>query len=190
LDRDRPFEGIFAHLTHQCGENPDVAGLIAITTIDHQTQKPISCSSLISPETKAGPFGANASTYLTGYVKIDFKSISLIPSAYSIKPVRTAPTRATWASLYSTYPLPQESGTQRVPASTLCFEGSNDDMLWEKLDSQPKSILANNDTQHSFEISTATRFRFLRFVIHDALSNHSIWLHAIELFGLLRKCHQ
>jgi hypothetical protein len=73
------------------------------------------------------------------------------------------------------------------------FEGSNDDSKWELLHSQTNSTaLTGNDKEASFEFSSSSTFRFLRFVMVGQNSNghyqHS--LQGLEVFGRLitEKC--
>jgi hypothetical protein len=168
LDRNRPFDGVFAHLSRQCGENPHNAGLVAISANDR-------CSSFVCHDlVSEGKQWRSESADVDHYVKIDLKDLRLTPSAYSVK---------THGSLW----------TGRLFVRSWRFEGSNDDSRWEVLDSHANSDeLMGDDRENSFAISTTTRFRFLRFIQAGVNSSNSRFfcLQRLEAFGLLQSIRQ
>jgi hypothetical protein len=164
LDRDRPFDGVFAHLWRQCGESPHTAGLIAISANEELSS--YECINLLS---EGKPF-LSSNAAVDHYVKIDLKEMSLIPSGYSVK-AHGVP----WKGIHF--------------VRSWRFEGSNDDSKWEVLDSHTNSEeLVGSDKEVSFAISTTSRFRFLRFIQTGVNSSNSLYLalQRLETFGLLR----
>jgi hypothetical protein len=161
LDRSRPFDGVFACLSRQCGENPHNTGLIAISANDDLAY--YKCHELIS----AGKSWTSNNNAVDHYVKVDLKNLRLVPSGYSVKTHNS------------------EWGDGRFVRSWR-FEGSNDDSTWEVLDSHTNSDeLMGNDKEVSFAISTTTQFRFLRFIQTGLNSSgyHSLRLQRWEIFG-------
>jgi hypothetical protein len=169
LDESHPFEGIFAHLWSKCGQNPHNAGLIFISANDESNQPKFGCHDLISHESKAGKWWGTNSKKIEHFVKIDLKDLRLCPSAYSVKTHNTS-----WSPGYF--------------LRSWRFEGSNDDSNWELLHSQTNSTALNgNDKEASFEFSSSSTFRFLRFVMTGQNSNgdHQFSLQNLEVFGRL-----
>jgi hypothetical protein len=168
LDRDRPFDGIFAYLWRQCGENPHTAGLIEISVNDDFANRPYKCYDLLSE----GKWWASGNASVDHYVQIDLKDLRLVPSGYSVKTHGS-----TWAK-----------GGCFVRSWR--FEGSNDDSKWKVLDSHTDSDkLMGHDKEVSFAISTARTFRFLRFIQTDRNSSgyRHLGLQRLELFGRLER---
>jgi hypothetical protein len=164
LDRDRPFEGVFAYLGRQCGKNPQDAGLIAISADD--VASGYKDYDLLSE----GRLFASGGTAVDHYVKIDLKEIGLVPSGYSVK----------------THGSPA-NGINFVRSWR--FEGSNDDSEWEVLDNHTNSDeLMGNNKEVSFMISTTTQFRFLRFIMTGVNSSGygHLFLQRLEIFGHLQ----
>jgi hypothetical protein len=166
LHPNRPFDGVFAHLWRQCGQNPHIAGLIEISVNDDYPKRPFKCYDILSE----GKWWASNVSSVEHYVKIDLKDMRLIPSGYSVKAHRTP-----W------------DGSCFVRSWR--FEGSNDDSNWEVLDNQRNSdALMGNDKEASFVISSTTTFRFLRFIMSGLNSSGYpfLALQRLEIFGILR----
>jgi hypothetical protein len=164
LDRNRPFDGVFARLWRQCGKNPHDAGLIAISANNECPS--VNCSDLLSGERCWYSSSAN----VDHYVKIDLKDLRLIPSGYSVNTHAIGETSAYFVRSWH-------------------FEGSNDDSKWEVLDSHTDAEeLMGNNREVSFAISTTEEFRFLRFIMCGVNSSgtHELVLRRLETFGLLR----
>jgi hypothetical protein len=172
LNPDRRFDGVFAYLWRQCGQNPHTAGLVAISANDEQFNCTLPRHKLISDSSKQGTYWGTNDTEVDHYVKIDLKSFRLVPPGYSVKSPGSA-----W-------------GTPFVRSWR--FEGSNDDLGWEVLDRHTRSNeLTGHDKEASFGISTTTEFRFLRFIQtcpHSHGENY-FSLQRLEIFGLLRSLH-
>jgi hypothetical protein len=174
LDRSRPFDGIFAHLSRQCGKNPHRAGLIAISANDELPNCP--CHDLISPQLNGGTsWTTNCGTF-DHYVKIDLKDMLLVPSGYSVK----------------TYSRTQCG--KNCAVRSWRFEGSNtNDSRWEVLDRHRDSdLMMEHGKEVSFAISTTTKFRFLRFIQTGTNSSGDgqLCLQRLEVFGLLSRNRQ
>jgi hypothetical protein len=167
MDRNRPFDGVFAYLWRQCGENPHTAGLIEITANDDCPERPYKGYDLLSK----GKWWASNGAAVDHHVKIDLKNMRLVPSGYSVKAHSSA-----WMN-----------GNDFVRSWR--FEGSNDDSKWEALDSHTNSDeLMGNDKEGSFVISTVRMFRFLRFVQTgtNSYGTRYLGLQRLEVFGLLQ----
>jgi hypothetical protein len=163
LDRDRPFDGVFAHLWRQCSENPHNAGLIAHSASDEGPG--YECHMILS---EGKPFASN-NTAVDHSLKIDLKEMCLIPSGYSVKTHETP-----WNGI-------------RFGRSWR-FEGSNDDSEWEVHDSHTDpDELMENDKEVSFAISATRPFRFLRLIVTgmNSSGNRYSYLQRLETFGVL-----
>jgi hypothetical protein len=146
LDRAHPFDGIFHHLWTECGGNPHLAGLIEISAPTERNDRMFQCYDLISHESKSGKWWGTNDANKAHYVQIDFKDLRICPSAYSVK-VHSR----TWNS----------SSFLR----SWRFEGSNNCSDWSVIDSHTDSSdLRQNDKEMSFEFSSSSSFRFLRFL--------------------------
>jgi hypothetical protein len=166
LNRDRPFDGVFAYLWRQCGENPHTAGLIEISVNDEYPNRQYKCYDLLSE----GKWWASNNGAVDHYVKIDLKDRRLVPSGYSVK---------THGNAFSSGQF----------VRSWRFEGSNDDSKWEVLDSHTDSgELMGNDKEVSFAISEARAFRFLRLIQTRVNSSGGRYLalQRLELFGQLQ----
>jgi hypothetical protein len=147
LNRTRPFEGVFHHLWTECGRNPHLAGLIEISAPDERSDRMFQCYDLISHESKSGKWWGMNDANKAHYVQIDFKDLRICPSAYSVKVHN-----AIW-------------GNNNYFLRSWRFEGSNNGSDWSVVDSHTDSSdLRQNDKEMSFEFSSSSSFRFLRFL--------------------------
>jgi hypothetical protein len=169
LDESRPFEGVFAYLWAKCGQNPHNVDLIEISANDERNGRKFNCYDLISRESKAGKWWGAGGQKIDHFVKINLKNLRLCPSGYSVKTHNNA-----WSSGHF--------------VRSWRFEGSNDDSKWEVLHSQTNSkALTGNDKEASFECSSSSTFRFLRFVMvgHNSNGDYRFSLQNLEVFGRL-----
>jgi hypothetical protein len=170
FDRTRPFDGVFAYLSRKYGQNPAIAGVIAISANDERPVCKFPRHEILSDSRKKGTWWGTNNAAVDHYLQIDFKNLRLTPSGYSVKVHNTS-----WA------PAGHFIRSWR-------FEGSNDDSKWEVLDSHTDSdLLMGNDKEASFAVSTGAEFRFLRFVQTGANSSgyYSFSLQRLETFGIL-----
>jgi hypothetical protein len=169
LDRSRPFDGVFAELWKSCGENPHLAGLIAISAADERVDRKFECHDLISDASKAGKWWGTGLTEIDHHVMIDFKDYQIRPSGYSVKVHNSS-----W------------SGGDFVKSWR--FEGSTDGTAWQALDSHTDSSeLSGNDREASFACQSSSQFRFIRFLMVGLNSSgcRQFSLQRLEVFGEL-----
>jgi hypothetical protein len=154
-----------------CGQNPHLAGLIAISAADEGTGRQFECHDLISAASKAGKWWSTGGNQFDHSVQIDFKNYRIRPSGYSVKVHNSS-----W------------SGAHFVKSWR--FEGSNDGTSWEVLDSHTNSSeLSACDREVSFECQSSSQFRVVRFLMVGANSSGDRYLslQRLELFGELTK---
>jgi hypothetical protein len=169
LNRTQPFDGVFHHLWTKCGRNPHLAGVIEISAPTERSDRQFHCYDLISHESKSGKWWGTNDQNRTHFVLIDFKDLRICPSAYSVK-VHSA------------------SWTSQSFLRSWRFEGSNNGSNWSIIDSHTDSSdLRQNDKEMSFEFSSSSSFRFLRFlkVGVDWSSWYQLSLQGLEVFGRL-----
>jgi hypothetical protein len=169
VDRSRPFDGIFCSLWKSCGENPHLAGLIAISAVDERSNTTFECHDLISDASKSGKWWATEPSQIDHFVQIDFKDYRIRPSGYSVK-------------------VHNSSWSSSAFLKSWRFEGSNDGTSWAVLDSHTDSSeLSENDREISFEFESSSQFRFVRFLMvgGDSLGYRRLSLQRLEVFGEL-----
>jgi hypothetical protein len=169
LDRSRPFDGFFSELWKSCGENPHLAGLIAISAVDERVDRTFECHDLISDASKAGKWWATGGKEIDHYVMIDFKDYRIRPSGYSVK-------------------VHSSSWQRGLFVKSWRFEGSSDGTAWQALDSHTdSSVLSGNDREVSFACQSPSQFRFIRFLMigRNSSGTRSLSLQRLEVFGEL-----
>jgi hypothetical protein len=80
LDRSRPFDGVLSSLWKSCGQNPHLAGLIAVSAPDEHNGRLFECHDLISVASKAWKWWVTGNCVMDHYVQIDLKDYRTRPS--------------------------------------------------------------------------------------------------------------
>jgi hypothetical protein len=168
-DSSRPFDGILSHLWNQCGQNPHLAGLIAISAADERMDRKFECYDLISDASKVDKWWATRSNEIDHYVQIDFKTGRVSPSGYSVQ-------------------SPNSSCGDDYFVTSWQFEGSNDGYVWQVLDSRTNSpALYGNNREGFFSCESMSLFCFVRFLMigKNSGGNRGLSLQRLEVFGEL-----
>ena len=160
FNKERPLEGVIAHLTRKCGGNVHDKGVVSITSSQERglpakhvanLDTDTNCEILINPEAR---------------IRYDFKEWRLAPTSYSIKTGHTTGPKS-WV----------------LEVSNDGSEGS-----WEVVDSRKKNKdLIDCYVIHNFAIKAPPQesFRFVRLRVSKNHRYGSLYINSLELFGTL-----
>jgi hypothetical protein len=155
-----------SHLWKSCGCNPHSAGKVIISANDERSDRTFQVYDLISSESKSGKWWGTNNNAIDHHVKFEFRDCQICPSGYSLKEQSSA-----W-----------NGGFLR----SWRFEGSNDDLKWDTLDTQTDcDAMKGYDREASFRISTSNPYQFLRilFVGQNWSNQRQVSFQRIEIFG-------
>lgn len=155
---DRPDHGIFATLCERCNGNPQDFGMVKV-----------SCNTTVEHVIEPGwqDYWSTPSIP-NSWICFDMKKYEIKPRAYSIR------------SMAADTKLPYLMSWK--------LEGSKDNMSWDLLDEQRKSVLKTEQRQwRPFQLDTVEQYRYLKLtqIDRNASGNFCMFLYGIEFFGEL-----